>query len=459
MRTSMSCLLRTTAALSLLSAVAVGCGGGSGSGPPLPKEPKIIEFRTSTASVSIGQRVELTWTVSDATKVTIDATPGGRLLDTTDLSGTVRSSTIGSATTFTLTASGHGLPAVRALAVEIGNTGTVAIQMFTAVPSAISRGSSSTLTWQTTNASSVEITTQAGDAVVPDGTRFSDTQTVTPTVTTIYILRAKGYGGPAVREATLVVAGMSPPSIRSFVATPSSINEGQHATLTWHVTEALLIAVADSAGNSLYQGAAPDGALDVAPQANETYTLTATNTAGRVQAHASVEVISPNGAQILAFDASPTSIKWGSSSSLHWSVAGASGGVQITRGRVVVLSSTAASGMFTVTPTQTADYLLSAFSPMGNASRSLRVTVVPWIESFRASPNPVARGQHTTLSWSVHGADRIGLLEGGATILDSTTATGTGSLSVAITAASTVFELDASNTSSTAAARLTVIGQ
>src|SRR5262245_36844477 len=58
----------------------------------------------------------------------------------------------------------------------------------TASPEAIDKGQSSTLTWQTTNATDVSI--EGIGAVQPNGT-----QQVTPTDSTTYTLTAKGVGG------------------------------------------------------------------------------------------------------------------------------------------------------------------------------------------------------------------------------------------------------------------------
>src|SRR5881396_3095035 len=68
----------------------------------------------------------------------------------------------------------------------------------TASPEAIDKGQSSTLTWQTSNATDVSI--DGVGAVQPNGT-----QQVTPTDSTTYTLTAKGAGGSQTATARVTV--------------------------------------------------------------------------------------------------------------------------------------------------------------------------------------------------------------------------------------------------------------
>ncbi len=74
----------------------------------------------------------------------------------------------------------------------------------TASPSAINNGQSSTLTWQTTNATDVGI--DGIGAVQPSGT-----QQVSPAATTTYTLTAKGAGGTQTATASVTVNAPAPP--------------------------------------------------------------------------------------------------------------------------------------------------------------------------------------------------------------------------------------------------------
>src|SRR5215813_6879028 len=77
-------------------------------------------------------------------------------------------------------------------------------------PNTVDKGQSSTLTWQTTNATDVSI--DGIGAVQPNGS-----QQVTPTDSTTYHLTAKGAGGT--QEATARVTVNAPPAPAASTAT------------------------------------------------------------------------------------------------------------------------------------------------------------------------------------------------------------------------------------------------
>ena len=87
----------------------------------------------------------------------------------------------------------------------------------TASPDTIDKGQSSTLTWQTTNATDVSI--DGIGAVQPNGT-----QEVKPTESTTYTLTAKGAGGSQAATARVTVNAAPPPPP---APTQSSLTEEQ----------------------------------------------------------------------------------------------------------------------------------------------------------------------------------------------------------------------------------------
>ncbi len=87
----------------------------------------------------------------------------------------------------------------------------------TASPDTIDKGQSSTLTWQTTNATDVSI--DGIGAVQPNGT-----QEVKPTESTTYTLTAKGAGGSQTATARVTVNAAPPPPP---APTQSSLTEEQ----------------------------------------------------------------------------------------------------------------------------------------------------------------------------------------------------------------------------------------
>lgn len=80
---------------------------------------------------------------------------------------------------------------------------------FTASPTSINSGSSSTLSWYISNVTSITIDQEVNDPSIPAGiTINSETRTVSPTSTTTYTLSASGPGGSLTLYATVTVASL-----------------------------------------------------------------------------------------------------------------------------------------------------------------------------------------------------------------------------------------------------------
>jgi hypothetical protein len=141
----------------------------------------------------------LSWTTTNATTVTIDQGVGAvALTGTVDVTPTVD-------TTYTLTADGTGGPVTQQVTVTVTDPSAVTIDSFTADPITIALGASSTLSWATTNASTVNIDQSIGTVA---GTGTVD---VTPTETTTYTLTADGTGGPLTQQVTVNVVTIAAP--------------------------------------------------------------------------------------------------------------------------------------------------------------------------------------------------------------------------------------------------------
>ena len=104
------------------------------------------------------------------------------------------------------------------------------------------------------------------------------------------------------------------PTISSFTASPNPIVPGGSATLTW--------AVADSDEVDLEPGVGAvlsDASVNVSPVVATTYTLTASNDGGSVQATVEVGVLP----SILSFTVAPEAVDGGDSVLFSWNVSGA----------------------------------------------------------------------------------------------------------------------------------------
>jgi uncharacterized protein DUF1800 len=196
--------------------------------------------------------------------------------------------------TFT-TVKGSPTPTPTPVPTPTPGPGLPAITSFTATPSSITSGQSSTLSWSVTGATSLRL--NPGNITVTGQTSRS----VSPTLTTAYTLTATNNAGSVTRSVTVNVTNAPPPPplpvIASFSASPGTITSGQSSTLSWSVTGATELRL--DPGNTTVTG---QTSRSVSPTSTTTYTLTATNNAGSLARSVlvTVNVPPPPGVFLLA---------------------------------------------------------------------------------------------------------------------------------------------------------------
>jgi hypothetical protein len=224
---------------------------------------------------------------------------------------------------------------------------------FSASPDDIATGQTSTLVWDTTNATSVTIDNGVGSQPV------SGSVVVQPTLTTTYTLTANGPGGTASSQATVTVTNRP---IISFIADPDGIVAGHPATLFWSVSNSRSVTIDNGVGP-----VAPSGSVAVFPTTTTTYTMTAVGNAGSSFAQVTVDVVSFP--KIISFTATPTNISAGGSSTLEWSVSG------VDFATIDPVGGVFADGSIDVSPAKTTVYRLTASNEAGSASATVTITV------------------------------------------------------------------------------------
>jgi len=263
----------------------------------------------------------------------------------------------------------------------------VRILRFTANPSTIRAGQSSTLVWQIENAESAEIS--GIGRVDPRG----GTSTVAPTRTTEYKLTARNRLGEVSESVTVVV---EQPQVRilSFYATPTNIIAGESATLHWQTENAETVTL------SGVGVVAASGSTAVSPAQTTTYTLTARNPYGEVSAQVTIQVTPGTLPRIMRFAAAPIEIVAGETSTLLWAVENATEVSISGIGRVELV------GTREVTPTTTTTYTLTAHNQRGDVTATATVVVIPRarVTSFTANPTSITPGMAVILSWSTENA-------------------------------------------------------
>ncbi|MXZ36471.1 MAG: hypothetical protein F4Z21_14980, partial [Acidobacteria bacterium] len=236
----------------------------------------------------------------------------------------------------------------------------------------IQLGNSSTLSWDSTNASSVTIdqgigtvsldSPAQGKSVTPPQPGAAETSKATT-----YRFTASGAGKSGRCSVTITV--WRPPNVDRFSAAPSTLRKQQATKLTWATSHASDTSINQGIGTVPADG--PGGGRSVDPRQPSTaessrstsYTLTASNPgySGSDAASATVRVTVWNRPSVNSFTASPSTIEKGEDSSLKWTTTHATG-VAIDQG-VGSVSVDDETGTTKVSPDQTTTYTLTASNP------------------------------------------------------------------------------------------------
>ncbi len=162
------------------------------------------------------------------------------------------------------------------------------IASFTASPTEIDVGGSSTLSWKISGASTAAIDQGIGDV------QASGSVTVKPAKSTVYNLTATNPNGTKDSSVTVNVKSIKSglllppgarkiseiailaPKIEAFMGSPTAILAGKTATLFWVVSGATSITIDNGVGT-----VQPSGTAVVIPAATTTYTITATGNSGK----------------------------------------------------------------------------------------------------------------------------------------------------------------------------------
>ena len=282
-------------------------------------------------------------------------------------------------------------PYVTSGPVDISGGASLPTGTFTASPASIQPGSSSTLTWSTSGATSCTLAAGNGAA---SSVATSGSQTVSPSATTIYTLTATNSAGSVTAQTTVSVLA---PTVVSLSASPTSVPVSSPPPITLTVT---LSSAAPAGGATVnFTGSGSGGyvggiglsstSVNV-PAGSTTATDTATLTpsaAGSVaftaayngtSATATVPVGSSGsgstgsttvGAPGVSASLSPFVIASGGSSVLRWDTSGAS---TVT---VTGVASPSLSGTANVSPAATTVYTVSATNSAGTTTQTVTLTV------------------------------------------------------------------------------------
>lgn len=198
---------------------------------------------------------------------------------------------------------------------------------------------------------------------------------------------------PALLLLLALAACHSGPSIESFTADKSSIDEGEPVNFSWRVSGATRLSIDPDVGDVTGSTTA-----QAHPFASATYTLTATGSSGTSKARLDIAVKPAPGAAF--FVATPAQVAPGAAARLQWSVEGATSvSISGVSGQLPPAGSLSLdSGV-----DKTTRYTLTAAPLAAPLSALLRVSPAPVITSFTAPP-AAQQGADVTLSWTATNA-------------------------------------------------------
>ena len=339
---------------------------GSAPPPPPPPSGPFLSFGTSTGgSIAYGGTIVFTITTFDTATLTSNfgyskSGLGGNLLN-----DSVTLTNVTLTKTYNLTATGtNGVDTLKQLTVLVDSPpASPTIDSFSASPTTIISGNSSTLSWTTTNATSVSINQGIGGVSVDGST------SVTPTTTTTYTLTATGPGGTVTSSVTITVNPPSAPTA-SLSASSTSIAYNGSTTLTWSTSGATSL-------TSNFGETALSGSLTISNLTSSvTYEINATNAGGTTTKRVTINV-GAKPAPTASLSASPSSIANGGSTTLTWSTSDADT-LTSNFGRSELNGSITISNLIS-----SVTYQIFASNAGGTTTRDATVTV--------AAPAPVIR--------------------------------------------------------------------
>src|SRR3990167_4102735 len=289
-----------------------GCCGGDRGGdpgggrepdfnPPIVYNPKpSCSISTNPSNIQAGGSSTLFWGSTNATSASINKGIGS--VPTHGSRGVSPSIT----KTYTLTVYGPGGTA------NCQTTVTVQPQQapsctISANPSSVQYGGSSTLTWNSTNATSASINQGIGSIALNGSNVVSSLLT-----TRTYTMTVTGPGGTANCQTAVTVQQQQPPSC-ALTSNLSSVQYGGDITLSWNSSNATSASIDQGIGSVGVNGTRI--VYDI--YASTIYTLTVTGPGGTANCKTTI-IVQEQQAPSCSISANPSSVQSGGSSTLTW---------------------------------------------------------------------------------------------------------------------------------------------
>jgi trimeric autotransporter adhesin len=390
--------------------------------------PTLVTVDVAPLVITAGNSASLSWVTANASSCIASGSWSGAqpLLGANVSTGTI---TTAGQYTYVLTCSGPNGNAVSSSTLTVLPSPPT-ITAFTASPTSILTGHSTSLSWNSTGATSCVAGGGAGadgwSGTVPVSSGGTSVGPITIPGTYTYSLLCTGAGGvgaPQSVNVTVTATSPQPASVTSFTALPSTLVVGGTTLLSWNTNGATSCTATGGTGSDGWSGAVGTSSIAYSPgviatAGSYTYTLTCTGPGGPGTPSSIIVNVLPlpsSAASVTSFSALPSSIQTGQSAALSWLTTGATscaatGGTGSWGGSVPTSSLATSTGVINTAGAYT--YTLTCTGAGGSSpptSVVVNVTATPLpaptIVSFTALPSTVLAGQSTVLSWVSTSAD------------------------------------------------------
>ena len=335
--------------------------------------------------------------------------------------------------------------------VDPGEVGEgVAVVSFTADPDRVAAGDSVVLSWKTKGAASVNVTGNGVAVDLAGASPAEGTVSVSIDESTSFVLEATGAAGDKATESLTVTVEAAPrPSIESFVADPSTVEEGGTVTLKWQTKHADAVRIVDATGEELDLGdAAPvEGQVETAALgATTSFKLVASRGDDWAERTLTVTVSTKpsDDARVVSFTADQTEIEEGGKVRISWTTENAER-VQLFEGleEIDLEGQPVAAGTVDVFPSRSSTYRLVASKGDQSDEKSLQVKVRGFPSaSLSIAPSPIDFGGATTITWMTEDAVEVTITDALGEPLEGGTVEASGSRTIQ-PASTTTYRLSA----------------
>ena len=420
--------------VTLTATDSLGAGASASRTVTVAPLPVVGAFSATPETIAQGDTARLVWEVDGAETVFID---GNNVTDSTELAVAPDTTT-----TYALTATNAVGDSVTAEA-TVTVVPPPAVVSFRAVPETIARGGTARLVWEV----------EGAEAVFVDGNDVTDDTelAVAPDTTTTYTLTAtNAVGDTATAQATVAVVVNRPPEARiairdcedgnyacTYDASGSTDPDGNIASYGWDMGDGTTLA-----GATVEHGYAAPGRYTVA--------LTVTDSAGARGTADAVQVV--NRPPEANFASACTELEC-----TFTSTATDDGGIErwawdfgdgATGSGATATHAYGTGGSYDVTLSVT-----DGLGAVDDATRTVTVALRPVIDSFRATPDRITRGDTARLGWAAQNAESVLIDPGVGNVTDTTEA----SVAPDTTTTYTLTAVNAIGDSATAQVTVTVV--